>query len=337
MHNSELPPQIRFMQMVSASWISQSIYAAAALGLADLVKDGPRDSDDLARATSTHAPSLYRLLRGLASVGIFAEDGQGRFALTPLAELLRSDRPDSKRALALMMGDEHFRAWGDILYSIRTGKPAFDHIHGKPIFDYLAEHPESAKIFDAAMTGVHGAETAGMIAAYNFAAFRTLVDVGGGNGTTIAGILEANTTLRGILFDLPHVVERSRVQLKARGLEARCNVAGGSFFEQIVPGGDAYMFRHIIHDWDDEKALLILRNCRKVVPAGGKLLVVESVIPAGNGPAFSKLLDLTMLVVPGGKERTEAEYRTLFTAAGFQLTRIVPTPVEVSVIEGVPA
>jgi hypothetical protein len=336
MTGSELPPNQRIMQMLTGHWISQLIHAAAVLGLADLVEAGPKNSQELAQATRTHAPSLFRLLRGLASIGVFAEDGQGRFGLTPLAECLLSDRPGSQRGAAIMTGSEHYRAWGELLWSVRTGKPAFDHVFGKPIFDYLAEHPESARIFDEGMTGVHGAETAAIAAAYDFSAFRTLVDVGGGNGSTLAGILPAFPSLSGVLFDLPHVVDRARQQLKQRGLEGRCSCVGGSFFESVAPGADACLLRHIIHDWDDDKSIVILRNCRKALPAKGKLLVVESVIPPGNDPDFGKLLDLAMLVIPGGKERTAAEFRGLYQAAGFQLTRIVPTKSPVSIIEGSP-
>jgi hypothetical protein len=274
------------------------------------------------------------MLRALSSVGVFAEETDGRFRLTPLAEMLRSDRPDSQRELAIMIGDEHFRAWADFEYSIRTGKPAFDRQYGKPVFEYLAGHPEAARTFDAAMTGVHGAETQAMIAAYDFSAFHTVVDVGGGNGTMLSGVLDANPSLRGVLFDLTHVIDRAREPLQRRGLDVRCDLVAGNFFEAIVPGGDAYLLRHIIHDWHDERALTILQNCKKAMPAHAKLLVIENVIPPGNEPSFGKWLDLNMLVIPGGKERTEAEYRDLYAKAGFRLTRILPTPAAVSVIEG---
>jgi hypothetical protein len=330
------PSQV-MAQMLSGYWISSCLCLAAKLGLADLLAAGPRSADDLAHATGTHGPSLYRLLRALASVGVFAEDEQGRFALTPLAEPLRSDVPESKRALAVMMGDEQYRCWGELEYSVRTGKTAFEHLYGKPVFDYLAEHPDKARNFDQAMVGVHGRESAAMCDAYDFSGFGTLVDVGGGNGSTISVVLQRAPNLRGILFDLPHVVERARADLESAGLAGRCRTVGGSFFEGVPAGGDAYLLRHIIHDWDEEKCRTILGNVRRVVPATGKLLVVEGVIPPGNDPSFTKLLDLTMLVMPGGKERTEAEYRALYEQSGFRLTRIVPTRSEVSVIEGVPA
>jgi hypothetical protein len=321
--------------MLTGYWKAQSICVAARLGIADLVKDGPKSADELAKATGTHAQSLYRLLRALASVGVFAEDASQRFAMTPLAACLL-DKPDSQRAVALMMGDEHYQAWGGLLYSIQTGKTAFEHIYRQPVFDYLAAHAEQAKIFDAAMVGVHGAETQAMLDAYDFAPFRKLVDVGGGNGSVLSAVLRKYPNLQGVLYDRPDVIERARVQLRAAGLEQRCAVAGGSFFDSVPAGGDAYFMRHIIHDWYDEQCLTILRHIRKVIPKDGKLLIVESVIPPGNAPSFAKFLDLNMLVIPGGMERTEAQYHQLFAGAGFRLARIVPTRLEPSVIEGEP-
>lgn len=318
------------MQMLTGYWVSACLHATAKLGLADLVKDGPKTAAELAGPTRTHAPSLYRLLRGLASVGVFAEDEQGRFGHTELSKLLESDHAHSKRSLAMMMGSEHYRAWGELEHCLRTGQTGFEEAFGKPVFDYLAEHPDEAKTFDEAMVGVHGQETAAMCDAYDFSGFGTLVDVGGGNGSLIRHVLERTPGLKGILYDLPHVVERARGHLPA----GRCQAIGGSFFDAVPPGGDAYLLRHIIHDWDEEKCLRILGNVRQVMPPTGKLLLVEGVVPPGNGPSFTKLLDLNMLVIPGGKERAEAEYRELYEQAGFRLTRIVPTKSEVSVIEG---
>src|SRR5262249_28867669 len=280
--------------------------------------------------------SLYRLLRALASIGIFAEDPDGRFRLTPLAECLRSDVPGTQRPAALLMGGEHYRSWGEFLYSVRTGRTAFDHAYGMPVFDYLAVHPEQAEVFDAAMTAIHGAETGAMLAAYDFSGVGTLVDVGGGNGSLLCAVLRQYPSMHGVLFDRGHVVERARPNLRAAGVEGRCRAVAGSFFESVPPGGDAYLLRHIIHDWDDEQSLRILRNCRRAVGGQARLLIVESVIPPGNEPSFSKWLDLNMLVVPGGLERTEAEYRDLLQQAGFRLVGVVPTAMEVSVIEGQP-
>jgi len=329
-------PQAILMRMGTDYWVSQMISVAARLGIADLVKDGAKTSADLARLTGTHPRSLHRLLRGLASVGIFAEDSQTRFVLTPLADYLRSDVPGSMRSAAIMTGEQHFRAWGDLMHCIRTGRTGFEQVYGKPIFDWLSEHPEEARTFDEAMVGVHGAETGAMLDAYDFSSFGTLIDIGGGNASVLTAVLQRYPELRGILFDLPHVVERAKGNLRAAGLEQRCTTVGGSFFESVPGGADAYLMRHIIHDWDDDQSLTILRNCRKAMTPKARFLLVESVIPPGNDPSFAKLLDLNMLVVPGGLERTETEYRELFQAAGFRLARIVPTRMEISIIEGEP-
>jgi hypothetical protein len=330
----EPSPQQQLLHMLTGYWISQAVYVAAKLGIADLLTAGPHSADDLAKRTQAHAPSLYRLLRALASVGLFREDGQGRFSLTPLAECLRSDLPGSQRAFAIMAGEEHYRTWGDLLWSVRTGNMAFDKIYGMPVFDFLQKHPEQARVFDEAMVGVHGRETAAMIDAYDFSEIEVLADIGGGNGSLLTAVLKKYPTMRGVLYDLPGVTERAKVNIQASGLSERCQVTGGSFFESVPPGADVYLMRHIIHDWDDEKSTRILKNVHRAMGAAGRLLFVEGVIPPGNDPSFGKLLDLTMLVIPGGKERTEQEYRTIYETAGFRLTRIVPTEAEVSVIEG---
>jgi hypothetical protein len=326
-------PREALLDLSTGYWRSQAIYVAAKLGVADLVHEGPKSTEELARATQTHAPSLYRLLRALASVGVFAEDPQGLFGLTPIAECLRSV-PGSQRSLMIMMGEEHYRAWGELLYSVQTGRIAFDHVHGKPVFQFLSEHPDKAKIFDEAMVGVHGAETQAMLDAYDFSSIGTLVDIGGGNGSVLSSVLRKHPSLKGILYDLPGVAGRAQEQLKQAGLADRCQVIGGNFFERVPAGGDAYVMRHIIHDWNDAQCRQILGNCRQVMRPEARLLIVESVIPPGNEPFMGKFLDLVMLVIPGGKERTEPEYRALFQSAGFRLTRIVPTAREVSIIEG---
>lgn len=332
---SEPAPHQQLDQIISGYWKSQAVYAVAKFGIADLVKEGPQPVEQLAEATSTNTDALYRVLRALASIGIFAEGESRQFSLTPLAEPLRSDVPDSQRALALMMGDEQFHAWSEVEYSVRTGKTAFEKVFGKPVFDYLAENPDKARIFDAAMTGIHGRESGAILNGYDFSGIGVLADIGGGNGSQISAVLEAHPALRGILFDLPHVVQHAAANIEAAGLSQRCEVVGGSFFDSVPAGADAYMMRHIIHDWDDEKSLTILRNCHAAMSDDAKLLVVESVIPPGNEPFGGKFLDLVMLLIPGGKERTEEEYRVLFEQAGFELTRIVPTDGEISIVEGV--
>jgi ubiquinone/menaquinone biosynthesis C-methylase UbiE len=321
-------------KMITGYWVSQAIYAAAKFGIADHLKDGPRPVDDLAAATSTNSDALYRLLRALASIGIFAECEPRQFSLTPLAEPLQSDIPGSKRALALMSGDEQFHAWAEIEFSILTGSTAFEKVYGKPIFEYLGEHPDKARIFDAAMVGIHGRESDDILDAYDFSSMSVVADLGGGNGSQIINLLKRYPNLKGILFDLPHVIERAKKQIESAGLADRCELVGGDFFDAVPNGADAYMMRHIIHDWDDNKSLTILRNCHRAMSPDSKLLVVESVIPAGNEPFGGKFLDLVMLLIPGGKERTADEYRELFDAAQFDLSRVVPTSGEISIVEG---
>lgn len=329
-------PQRSILELIVGYWHTQAVYAAAQLKIADRLTNGPRTADELAAEAGVQPGPLYRLLRALASVGVFAEDDSRRFRLTPMAEEL-IDRPGSKYAVALMNGVEHYRAWGDFLYSLQTGTPAFDHVYGQPVFDYLTGHPESAKVFDAAMTGYHGAETQAMLGAYDFAGIDTLVDVGGGNGSVLTTVLRKYPTLKGVLYDLPGVVERARPNIEAADLGGRCRAVAGSFFEMIPAGGDAYLMRHIIHDWTDAQCRTILGHIRKAIPPRGRLLVIEMVLKPGNEPDLAKFLDLNMLALPGGQERTEAEYRVLFAAAGFTLTKVVPTPGPVSVLESRPA
>ena len=266
-------------KMITGYWVSQAIYAAAKFGIADHLKDGPRSVDDLAAVTSTNSDALYRLLRALASIGIFAEGEPRQFSLTPLAEPLQSDIPRSKRALALMSGDEQFHAWAEIEFSIQTGSTAFEKVYGKPIFEYLGEHPDKARIFDAAMVGIHGRESDDILDAYDFSSMSVVADLGGGNGSQIINLLKRYPNLKGILFDLPHVIERAKKQIESAGLTDRCELVGGDFFDAVPSGADAYMMRHIIHDWDDDKSLKILRNCHRAMEPHSKLLVVESVIP----------------------------------------------------------
>jgi ubiquinone/menaquinone biosynthesis C-methylase UbiE len=323
-------------QLICGYWKSQCLYVAAKLGIADLLANGPLSVGQLAERTGMHAPSLYRVLRALASLGVFSEERAKRFRLTPAAEILRSDVSGSKRALAIMMGEEYFRAWGELLYSVRTGTPAFDKVFGQPLFDFLAQHPEQAEIFDRAMVGAHGREAADLLDAHDFSVYSSVADIGGGNGSTLCAILERHTNLQGTLFDLPGVVKRARAKVEHAGLSRRMHLVEGDFFQTAPVGADAYLLRHIIHDWNDEQATRILHNIRKAIKRRGRLLIVETVIRPDNEPCFGKLLDLTMLVAPGGKERTEEEYGTLLARTGYRLERIVPTLAEDSVIEGVP-
>ncbi|WP_421657754.1 methyltransferase [Leptothermofonsia sp. ETS-13] len=329
------PPQMVVLQMATAYWVSQSIYAAAKLGIADWLKEGAKSCEELATISGTDEQALYRLLRALASVGIFAETESRQFVLTPLANCLRSDVSDSVRDASIMMGDrEHYNSWGNILHSIKTGESGFENLFGMNIFEYYSRNPEPAEVFDRAMTSFSSSEIPAIVASYDFSSIRQLVDVAGGHGSLLTTILQANPQMEGILFDLPEVIERAKSAI-AQDVANRVQLVTGSFFESVPAGADAYMLKHIIHDWDDERSITILKNCHKAMADNGRVLVMEQVIPPGNTPFMGKLLDVNMLVMcPGGKERTEVEYQALFEAAGFRLTRIVPTQTFVSVVEG---
>lgn len=333
---SEPSPQEQLARLAGGYWHTQAIYVAAKLGIADSLKDGPRSADELAALVGAHPRALYRLLRALASLGVFGEDDRGRFALTPMAECLRRDVPGSVRALCIMRGEWQYEAWGQLLHSVRTGRPGFEKVYGVPMFDFLAAHPEKGKLFDEAMTGIHGSETAAMLDAYDLSGIGVLADVGCGNGEVMTTVLKRYPGMQGVLFDRPAVIERTRANLEAAGLAGRWEVRAGDFFESVPAGADAYLLRHVIHDWDDDRSVAVLRNCRAAAGKRGRLLVVEGIVPPGNGPSVSKFFDLAMMVLPGGMERTEEEYRRLFEAGGFSLGRVVPTRSWVSVIEGKP-
>jgi SAM-dependent methyltransferase len=331
---NEPPPQIALLQMMTGFWVSQSIYVVARLGIADLLRDGPKTSEELAEKAGAHGPTLCRLLRALSGLGIFAEDEHRRFSLTPLAEPLRSG-PNSLRAMAIHMGeDPSWAAWGKLLDCVRTGEVGFKLAHGTEVFPYYAEHRESLEPFNEAMTNLSEAVIRTIVPAYDFSSIHKLVDIGGGHGSLLAAVLKANPNLRGVLFDLPPAVEGARERLTGEGVADRAEFVAGDFFESVPAGGDAYLMKLIIHDWDEERAVKILKNCHSAMADGGRLLLIESVVPAGNEPSFSKGMDLQMLIMTGGRERTEAEYRELLAAGGFILTRVIPTESPMSIIEG---
>jgi hypothetical protein len=341
---SSLPPQLALYQIATGHYFSRAIHLAAKLDVAGLLKDGPRGCDELAGATGTHASALRRVLRLLASVGVFDEQADGRFALSPLGTFLRSDVPGNARAGVLLFGGPRGQdSWGDLEYCVRTGEPAYRKRGVTDPFVEMAKDPETAANFDAAMADFTRMIAIAVASAYDFAGLRTVVDVGGGNGALLVGILQAFPHLQGTVFDQPHVVERAAAAIAASGVGDRCRTAGGDFFREVPSGADAYLVKHVIHDWDDERALAILRNVHRALAAsaGGKLLLVEGVYPprvdqslASRGAAAN---DVNMLVATGGRQRSAEEFRTLYGAAGFTLTRIVPTPAPVCVIEGVPA
>jgi len=299
-----------------------------------MLTDRPRTPDELGQMAGVAGDMLYRVLRALASIGIFSEDPEGRFALTPLAATLCGD--SGQRAYARLHGQELYQSWGKLLEAVRTGDAGFVRAYGMSAFEFFSKNPDRGAVFDKAMTGHHGPEADPMLDAYDFSAFSELVDVGGGNGSLLMAILKRHEHMRGVLFDLPRVVERAKDAVESSGVQNRCRLAGGTFLESVPSGADAYLLRHVLHDWRDEDSARILGHCRDGMKEGGKVLVVEIVVPAGNDPSFAKWMDL-MMVTYGGKERSEKQYRKLFTQAGLRLTRIVPTRAGISVIEGMRA
>jgi O-methyltransferase domain/Dimerisation domain len=332
-------PSETLLYLAAGSWVSQAIYVAAKLGLADLLVASPQSAATLAATTGTHAGALYRVLRALASVGIFAEDDSRRFHLTPTAECLCSQAPGSLRAFAVMLGEqEHWRAWGEVLYSVKTGKPAFEHIFGMPRFRYFADHPQDARIFSEAMTSRSGQENDAIIAAYDFSELKSVIDVGGGQGSLLAAIVRATSDTRCVLFDLPDVIRTARNAANLAECGSRLEFAEGSFFEALPTGADAYMLKKVIHDWDDARATAILTNCRGAMPRSGRLLLIEPIIPPDNIRSFNKLLDLLLLVWHGsGKARTEAEHRAILASSNLAVARVMPTGSWLSIIEALPA
>lgn len=334
----QIPPDAFLGQLALGALISQALYVAAKLGIADALRDGPRAVGELAAETQTNERALYRVLRSLASAGVFEETAGKVFGLTPMAEPLRSDAPNSMRNGIIFMGEEwHWRVWGEMLYSVRTGKPAWARVHGKEVFDYFGENPEEAEIFNRAMTDMSVSTAPAVVEAYDFSGIARLADIAGGHGYLLSQVLKANPGMKGILFDMASVIGGADSLLEREGVAERVEKVAGDFFSRLPEGADAYMMKHIIHDWDDERAGAILRNINAAMPRDGKVLVIETVVPEGNEPHYSKMLDLEMLASPGGVERTEQEYSALLSAAGLRLARIVPTRSPFSIIEAVRA
>jgi hypothetical protein len=330
-----LPPEAQLLEMILAQFVSRLIHLTATLKLPDYLADGPKTAEELAPLTATHAPSLYRVLRTLSSLGFFTEDAAQRFSLQPLGAALKSGTPSY--AAALMLGGELLsRSLDHLLHSVRTGEPGFQKAYGMPIFDWLASHPAEASLFNDTMVGVHGMEPAAVAAAYDFSGFQTIADVGGSTGNMLSTILGRHAGPRGILFDMPHVVRDAPAFIQQRGLTERIRIEPGSFFESVPAGADAYILSHIIHDWNEEQCVAILDNCRRAMNPHGRLLLVEMVLPSGDTPHPGKMLDMVMLITPGGQERTAAEYGALLDKAGFRLTRVVPTASPVSIVEAIP-
>jgi len=333
--NSNLPPpHIQLIQMGRAHVVARTVYAAAMLGLADQLASGPKSAAQLAGPLHVHAPSLHRLMRTLASLGILTEQMDQRFALTELGEALKTGAPGSARSSVIFAGSPSAQSgWSHILYSIETGKPGFEKANGVALFDYLADHPEEASLFSEMMVGLHSQEPAAVATAYDFSAFGIVMDVGGATGNLLAAVLSHHVRPRGVLFDRPHVVLDAPSLLKARGLSDRVTIEPGDFFKNVPSGADAYILSHIIHDWSEDQCLTILGNVRRAMKRDSRLLLVEMVLPLGNTPHPGKILDMSMLVSMGGQERTEVEYGSLLSRGGFRLTRVVPTRSAASIVE----
>lgn len=332
-----LPPPAEMLRILTSRWVSSAISVAAQLNVAAELADGPRSIEDLAKAVGANPVALHRVLRALASVGIFAEDEGGRFTNTPVSETLK-DGPGSMRGMALLLASTPLQvAWMEMLHSVRTGEPAFEKAHGMKAFDYLDRDPQFADVFSAGMTSRSSMEVGAVMFSYDFSKFETIVDVGGGQGKLLATLLARAPNQRGVLFDLPVVIANAKALLDQAGVTSRCEIIGGDFFKTPPPAADAYLMKHVLHDWDDENAIKILRNVRAAAPPHARLFVLESVIPPGNEPYFGKILDLQMLVFThGGRERTRQEWEKLLAAGGFKLQQIAPTPAPLCVIEAAP-
>ena len=325
------------LQIISGFWISRSVYVIGKLGIPDLLQSGPKTAEELAAATNTDAPSLFRILRALVSVGVLKSAEGGRFAQTPLSETLVTDAPGSLRWFAISeLGQEHYPAWGNLMHSVKTGEIAFDNFFGVDVWKYFQQNPEDAAVFNNSMSNMTAAVNDALTSVYDFSQFGKIVDVGGGHGGLITAILQKNPEVKGILFDAPQVIEGARPKIEAAGLADRVETVAGDFFKSVPEGGDAYIMKWIIHDWDDEKSNAILRNCRKQMKANGKLILVDSVVPETDEPHFSKFIDLNMMVMTGGKERTEKEFAQLLAGAGFKLLRVIHTDLPTSIVEAEP-
>jgi O-methyltransferase domain len=331
------PAHVGILQIMNGGHVAGAIACLAQLGIPDLVDSAPKSTEELASQIGAEPQALYRLMRATASVGVLAEGPDGKFSQTPMSAALRSNATPSLRSVASMGGREwHARGWSQLEYCVRTGKQALDRIYGTHVFDFLKQHPEEGKIFNDAMTELSMIDGPAVAEAYNFDGIHSIVDVAGGHGFLLATILQRNPHLRGVLYEAPHVVEGA-TNGPLKPVMERCTLASGDMFSSVPAGFDAYIMKHIIHDWPDALCIQLLKACRKAVNANGRLLVVDSVIQPGNDSSPGKFLDLQMLIFPGGCERTEKQFRDLFVAAGWQLRRIIPTAASDSIVEGVPA
>jgi len=336
--DTTVPPEVAASQhifQIGTGYIaSTALYVAARLGVADRLADGPRSVSDLALGAAVNEDALYRVLRTLSSIGVFEETSPRTFSNNPASASLRSDVPGSTRPMVVWMADPfHLRVYADAMHSLVTAQPAAEKTVGMPVFEYFARDRELSEVFNDAMTAFSAFVVPSAIEAYDFSGIGTLVDVAGGHGQVLMAILHKHPQMRGILFDVAHVIEGARPRIEQAGLGARCTTATGDFFKAVPEGGDAYIMKHIIHDWDDDRAAAILQNIKRGMKPGGRVILLETVLAAANQPDFGKLIDLEMLLLPGGRERTADEFRALFARAGFPAVRIIPTRSPLSVIE----
>ncbi len=324
-------------QMMNSHAVSRLIYVVAKLGIPDAMDDGAIGSERLAETVGAHPQSLYRVMRTLAGFGLFSEKQKGHFELTPLGRLLRTDAPDSQRALAILMWEPWWRqGWDGLLSSVTTGVTAFDQAHGTDLFDYLKSHPDAADLFNRAMISITKKEINSILSAYDFSDLSPIIDVGGGYGGLIAALLRTYPRMTGIVYDLPHLADTAKRMIEKEGVRDRCTLVAGNFFTSIPSGGDAYILKSVIHDWEDEKALIILKNCRAAMPDKSRLLVIERMIPSGDVPSPAKIMDMVMMVNLGGRERTEEEYGCLLKSSGFRTRRTIPTAIGMNILEALP-
>jgi hypothetical protein len=327
----------RLMEMIHGNWVSQCLYVAAKLGIADYLKDGAKNSTDLARSLDAHPIALYRLLRTLSGLGIFHEEPANMFSLTPLGELLKTESPDSLREYIILINDkECYKSWGYLLYSIKTGESAFKQVFGEDFLDYVNNHSQFSNTFDRAMVQKYKGVIASIIKAYDFSNFNTIVDVGGGYGQLLLEILRKYPHVRGILFDLPHVIEGAKKHVLGFDIANRCTLVAGDCFDEIPKGGDAYVLKSFINNWDERSAVRVLENCRKPASSFSKLIIIEPVLLPPNEPDYGKLMDLQLLVLQKSGERTKEEFEQLLRLSGFIMKSVIPTESEFSIIEAIP-
>lgn len=336
-----MPPSIRRLvdmnALITGGWMTQAVYVIAKLGVADALKNGPRDVGEIAEIVGADPDSLYRVLRALDETGVVRETAPRRFALTPLGALLLSDVRPSLRAWAVYAGEPwHWQCWGDLLGSVRSGTTAVERRFGVRSWYYLETNPDAADVFDAAMADLATVGDVTLVSSYNFSRFRTIVDVGGGNGALLISLLRVNPRALGTLYETQLVIDRTRRGIAQAGLETRCRLEAGDFFENVPPRGDLYLLKQVLHDWQDDGAEKILRNCRAAMAGGARLLVIEIMLPEFGRPSLAKLTDLEMLVMTGGRERSLAEYRTLLESAGLKILKVHPTRSPFSIIEAAP-